>query len=149
MPRRTPPERTVGPTPDERSASGPAPESVPSGGAAGRPEVPVPWEFRIKRFERPLTVPTQTAPERFNYWYLEGDRVQVGYHTPSETSQVDLGELVEAQPGQFLLIVDAQVNDKVLQAIIPVLMDEAKRAGYHIIDVTRLHGRRGSPRATA
>lgn len=148
-PRRKPPEMTMGQAPDEQSASAPAPEGATHGGATGRAEVPIPWEFRIKRFEKPITVPTQTMTERFNYWYLEGNRVQVGYHTPRETSQVDLGELIEAQHGQFLLIIDANVNDRVLEKIIPVLIDEAKRAGYPIIDVTRMHGRRGTPRATA
>jgi hypothetical protein len=97
------------------------------------PEKRTPWEFRINKMEtETLTDRSGDYKERYNYWIIEGDRLEVGFHGKDETTSTDVGELLTSGKDRYVLLVSSELKPDVRLRVLPKVLASMKAKGLHV-----------------
>lgn len=117
----------------KQEAGGSSPYTEPSNDSRRGEEVPVPWQFRINKFDKPVSVSTKTGTEKFNFWEIEGNELKYGYHGAKETiAGSSLGELTPMGPNMFLLEVNPDVKQSIVDELLPKVLEEMEKKGIAV-----------------
>jgi len=103
-------------------------------------EPPVPWEFRIHKFEGKPITDMERGKMMFNYWFHDeqSGKLTVGYHGKDETSEYDYGELLPDGRGGYLFLYGPQevIPEKIRNTLREKVIEDMRKQGYRISGVT-------------